>query len=67
MQMHTLSVHAAAVCSPSPEAGMPSAFQMAAVLLTGNGVVWQLFNSVWGSLPFRCGAAACWSAFLPVS
>ncbi|KAL4858351.1 hypothetical protein ACK3TF_001822 [Chlorella vulgaris] len=38
---------------PSPEAGMPSAFQMAAVLLTGNGVMWQLFNSVWGSLPFR--------------
>ena len=26
---------------------------MAAVLLTGNGVPWQLFNSVWGSLPFR--------------
>jgi len=26
---------------------------MAAVLLTGNGVPWQLFNSIWESLPFR--------------
>ncbi|KAL4457267.1 hypothetical protein ABPG75_012132 [Micractinium tetrahymenae] len=38
---------------PNPASGTPSSFQMAAVLLTGNGVPWQLFNSVWGSIPFR--------------
>lgn len=38
---------------PNPKQGAPSAFQMAAVLLTGNGVPWQLFNSIWESLPFR--------------
>lgn len=38
---------------PNPKNGPPSAFQMAAVLLTGNGVPWQLFNSIWESLPFR--------------
>jgi hypothetical protein len=27
--------------------------QMATVLLTGSGVAWQLFCSLWGSLPFR--------------
>ena len=27
--------------------------QMVAVLLTGNGVAWLLFCSLWGSLPFR--------------
>ena len=30
-----------------------SALQMVAVLLTGNGVAWLLFCSLWGSLPFR--------------
>ncbi|KAI7836341.1 hypothetical protein COHA_009800 [Chlorella ohadii] len=38
---------------PNPKQGSPSTFQMAAVLLTGNGVPWQLFNSIWESLPFR--------------
>ncbi|KAI7835714.1 hypothetical protein COHA_010386 [Chlorella ohadii] len=38
---------------PSPANGQPSAFQMVAVLLTGNGVAWLLFCSLWGSLPFR--------------
>jgi hypothetical protein len=31
----------------------PSLLQMVAVMLTGNGVAWQLFCSLWGSLPFR--------------
>ena len=38
---------------PNPKQGAPSTFQMVAVLLTGNGVPWQLFNSIWESLPFR--------------
>ncbi|PSC76133.1 hypothetical protein C2E20_0837 [Micractinium conductrix] len=39
---------------PNPRSGAdPSTFQMAAVLLTGNGVAWLLFSSLWGSLPFR--------------
>lgn len=38
---------------PNPTNGEPSSFQVAAVLLTGNGVPWQLFNSVWDSIPFR--------------
>lgn len=37
---------------PNP-AVEPSTFQMATVLLTGNGVAWLLFSSLWGSLPFR--------------
>ncbi|PRW33862.1 hypothetical protein C2E21_7338 [Chlorella sorokiniana] len=38
---------------PSPNNAQPSAFQMVAVMLTGNGVAWLLFCSLWGSLPFR--------------
>lgn len=36
----------------------PVAPQMAAVLLTGNGVAWLLFCSLWGSVPFRQGRCA---------
>lgn len=45
------------VCCP-----IHSPLQMVAVLLTGNGVAWLLFCSLWGSLPFRWGAP---SAALP--
>lgn len=38
---------------PNPKTGGPSIFQMATVLVTGNGVAWLLFCSLWGSLPFR--------------
>ncbi|EFN55611.1 expressed protein [Chlorella variabilis] len=38
---------------PSPKSGYPSTFQMAAVLATGSGWLWQCFNSVWNSLSFR--------------
>ncbi|KAL4425421.1 hypothetical protein ABPG75_009437 [Micractinium tetrahymenae] len=38
---------------PNPKSGPPSTFQMAIVLLTGNGVAWQLFCSLFGSLIFR--------------